>query len=116
MEKSCEVLETVRDLGDGLKDWVSLTYSPIDVSSLIDFTKARRAGAVSSFLGTTREFFEDKDVVHLEYEAYTDMALETMLEICDKVRYALALLNQFIRLIRIPIFVYFGRCAQDGRY
>jgi molybdopterin synthase catalytic subunit len=45
------------------------------------------AGAVSSFLGTTRDNFEGKVVTHLEYEAYPDMALKCMLEICDKVRH-----------------------------
>jgi molybdopterin synthase catalytic subunit len=85
MSEEQTFFEISRDVGSGNRDWVSLTYSPLDVTSLIDSTKARRAGAVSSFLGTTREFFEDKDVVHLEYEAYTDMALQTMLEICDKV-------------------------------
>lgn len=85
MSEEQTFFEISRDVGNGNRDWVSLTYSPLDVTSLINSTKARRAGAVSTFLGTTREFFEDKDVVHLEYEAYTDMALQTMLEICDKV-------------------------------
>lgn len=44
-----------------------------------------RAGAVSSFFGTTRDTFEGKEVTHLEYEAYPDMALSSMLEICAKV-------------------------------
>lgn len=44
-----------------------------------------RAGAVSTFFGTTRDTFEGKIVTHLEYEAYPDMALSSMLEICAKV-------------------------------
>ena len=83
--ENSQVLEIIRDVEGGCKDWVSLSYLPLDVNNLINFTKSRRAGAVSSFLGTTREFFEDKEVVHLEYEAYNEMALQTMLEICDKV-------------------------------
>lgn len=41
---------------------------------------------MSTFFGTTRDTFEGKDVTHLEYEAYPDMALSSMLEICSKVR------------------------------
>ena len=44
------------------------------------------AGAISSFLGTTRDNFEDKVVTYLEYESYPDMALDYMLEICTKAR------------------------------
>lgn len=74
-----------RELVEGQKDWVSLTPDVLDVNALLQFAKSPKAGAVSSFLGTTREVFEDKEVVHLEYEAYNEMALQTMLEICDKV-------------------------------
>jgi hypothetical protein len=41
-----------------------------------------RTGAIASFLGTTRDFFESKTVTHLEYEAYPEMALPCMLDIC----------------------------------
>lgn len=92
VDGKCEVnaedsplFQIVRTIGKDAKDCVSLSYLPLDVNALINSTKARRAGAISTFLGTTREFFEEKEVVHLEYEAYTDMALQTMLEICDKV-------------------------------
>lgn len=40
---------------------------------------------MSTFFGTTRDTFEGKVVTHLEYEAYPDMALSSMLEICAKV-------------------------------
>lgn len=97
VEQDTERLEIVREVGDGFRDWVSVTHSTLDVNRLINFTKSRRAGAVSTFLGTTREFFEDKDVVHLEYEAYTEMALQCMLEICDKVRATWPVLNIVIQ-------------------
>lgn len=47
-----------------------------------------RAGAVSTFMGTTRDNFEDKEVTYLEYEAYPEMALESMLSICKEVRHS----------------------------
>ncbi len=40
---------------------------------------------MSSFYGTTRDNFEGKEVTHLEYEAYPEMALQSMLEICNTV-------------------------------
>lgn len=36
------------------------------------------AGAISTFIGTTRNTFGDKDVLHLEYEAYEPMAVKVM--------------------------------------
>ncbi|KAJ0173474.1 hypothetical protein K1T71_010623 [Dendrolimus kikuchii] len=43
-------------------------------------------GAVSIFVGTTRDNFEGKKVLRLEYEAYEPMALKAMKIICDDVR------------------------------
>lgn len=40
---------------------------------------------MSTFFGTTRDTFEGKDVTHLEYEAYPEMALPSMLDICSRV-------------------------------
>jgi hypothetical protein len=44
------------------------------------------AGAISLFIGTTRDNFEGKHVVRLEYEAYIPMALKEMRKICGLVR------------------------------
>lgn len=43
-------------------------------------------GAVSTFVGTTRDTFEGKKVVRLEYEAYEEMAIEELKRMCTKVR------------------------------
>ena len=40
-----------------------------------------RAGAVSIFLGTTRDIFENQVVTYLAYEAYPEMAIECMKDI-----------------------------------
>jgi molybdopterin synthase catalytic subunit len=40
---------------------------------------------VSTFLGTTRDNFEGKSVVTLEYEAYAEMAMSCMKQIIEKV-------------------------------
>lgn len=44
-----------------------------------------RAGANSVFIGTTRDMFEGSKVTHLSYEAYPDMAIESMKEIVKTV-------------------------------
>ncbi len=63
---------------------IDSTFFP---SSLIILCN-NRAGAISTFLGTTRDTFEEKTVTYLEYEAYPEMALKSMLEICSEVREA----------------------------
>lgn len=45
-----------------------------------------RAGAVSTFVGTTRGTFDGKVVVRLEYEAYEEMALKQLAALCHTVR------------------------------
>ena len=54
------------------------TLNPADISS-----KVRRDtnGAVVTFLGTTRNNFQGKQVLSLEYEAFDKMALKKMEEI-----------------------------------
>jgi hypothetical protein len=66
---------------------VSLVETPIDVMHCIDWVRDPTAGAVSTFIGTTRDTFEDKRVISLEYEAYSEMALTEMTQICTKVKY-----------------------------
>eukprot|EP01039_Chlorochromonas_danica_P007575 gene7576-8375_t len=75
-----------RKVGEDFYDHVSLVEDDIDVSSVVEMAKSNKAGAISTFFGTTRDNFEEKIVTHLEYEAYTEMALETMLTICDQIR------------------------------
>lgn len=77
-------MEHHRVTSDG--DFVSLSSSTLDISSLTDRAQKDSAGAVSVFIGTTRNTFEEKEVISLEYEAYEDMALEEMVNMCMKVR------------------------------
>ena len=74
-------------------DELCLTYDPIDFVSLISKARSPKAGAVSSFFGTTRDTFEGKEVASLEYEAYPDMAINCMAEICSKARKEWDLIN-----------------------
>jgi len=47
---------------------------------------APSTGATSLFVGTTRDNFEGKEVVRLEYEAYEGMARKQLLAICQELR------------------------------
>jgi MoaE-MoaD fusion protein len=64
----------------------SLTEAPIDVDSVIAEVADERAGAIATFLGTTRAQSRGRTVVHLEYEAYAGMAEQVMAEIADKLK------------------------------
>ena len=58
-----------------------LTSEPIDTQALIDRISTPSCGAVCLFLGTVREFTQDKRTQELVYEAYPEMAVSQMKEI-----------------------------------
>lgn len=66
-------------------NYLSLTPNFIDVGALTKMASDPSDGAISSFLGITRNNFEGKSVLSLEYEAYNDMALLEMENLCGKV-------------------------------
>ena len=59
---------------------VALTEQPIDVEGARLLVGDPRCGATVVFTGTTRE------VPSLEYEAYEEMALQTMSRLADQVK------------------------------
>mmetsp|Transcript_25978 Transcript_25978/g.43276 ORF Transcript_25978/g.43276 Transcript_25978/m.43276 type:complete len:175 (-) Transcript_25978:1484-2008(-) len=96
-----EILERthkeIRTLDQNIFDEVSLTHDNLDLMSLINRARSPSAGAVANFCGTTRDTFDGKEVVQLEYEGYPEMALPSMLEICSKAREKWSLLNIVIQ-------------------
>ena len=89
--------------GDGVK--VSLTHSPLDITSTISAVKSPKAGAVVLFAGTTRDNFAGKPVKELEYSSYPPLALRTMLSITQsvKAKYELTAVSMVHRLGVVPI-------------
>jgi molybdopterin synthase catalytic subunit len=51
---------------------------PIELSRLIVAVGRSDAGAIATFLGTTRDHNAGRQVIRLEYEAYPEMALREM--------------------------------------
>ena len=51
-----------------------VTRDPIDLSELVRFVSDPEAGAIATFIGTTRNNNEGRRVIALDYEAYPEMA------------------------------------------
>jgi MoaE-MoaD fusion protein len=60
-----------------------LTEEPIDLDAVICEVANDRAGAIATFLGTTRVESRGRTVLHLHYEAYEGMAEDVMAEIAE---------------------------------
>lgn len=58
----------------------------LDVGKISELAILPSCGAVSIFLGTTRDEFEGKEVVRLEYEAYEAMGVKVLEGICADIR------------------------------
>jgi MoaE-MoaD fusion protein len=68
-----------------------LTEGEVDLSEVIAEVVDERAGAIATFQGTVRARSRGRDVIALEYEAFSGMAEEVMAEIAEelKTRYEL---------------------------
>ncbi len=51
-----------------------LSETPLSVEDAVAEVRSDDAGAIATFIGTTRARSRDRDVIHLEYEAYEGMA------------------------------------------
>tara|TARA_B100000315_G_C14574561_1_gene587296 strand:+ start:1050 stop:1511 length:462 start_codon:yes stop_codon:yes gene_type:complete len=60
---------------------VELTHQPLDPERITAQVRQDTNGAVVTFLGTTRNSFEGKRVLKLEYEAFEEMALKKLEEV-----------------------------------
>ncbi len=57
---------------------------PIDLGRLIAAVGRPDAGAIATFLGTTRDHNAGREVIRLEYEAYAEMAIREMRRIAEQ--------------------------------
>ena len=66
--------------------FVEITKQPLDLNALVRIVANPTAGAIATFIGVTRDNFNDKEVVKLEYEAYIPMALKELGNVCEQAR------------------------------
>ncbi|XP_063607989.1 molybdopterin synthase catalytic subunit-like [Penaeus indicus] len=67
-------------------DHIKLTQEVLSTGEVADAVTDPSCGAVSLFVGTTRNNFQGRRVVRLEYEAYEEMAEKEMRAICRLAR------------------------------
>ena len=58
-----------------------LSPEPLSVDAAVTEVRDEAAGAIATFIGTTRAHSRGREVVHLEYEAYEGMAERVMAEL-----------------------------------
>mmetsp|Transcript_49943 Transcript_49943/g.92895 ORF Transcript_49943/g.92895 Transcript_49943/m.92895 type:complete len:187 (+) Transcript_49943:67-627(+) len=68
------------------RDWVCVTKSPILLTELQERVASPKAGAVVTFSGVTRDNFDGREVLRLEYEGFVPMAERELLKICEQMR------------------------------
>jgi molybdopterin synthase catalytic subunit/molybdopterin converting factor small subunit len=63
-----------------------LTADPLSLDAAVDEVRSDLAGAIATFVGTTRVESRGRTVQHLDYEAYEGMAEKVMAELADALK------------------------------
>jgi molybdopterin synthase catalytic subunit len=63
-----------------------LSEDPLSVETAVAEVQSPDAGAIATFVGTTRAHSRGREVVHLDYEAYEGMAEKTMAELAESLK------------------------------
>lgn len=62
-----------------------IVHEPIQIESIVNKVKRSEAGAITTFLGTVREWTNGKKTVYLEYQAYVPMAEKMLRKIGEEI-------------------------------
>lgn len=83
----------------------ALSEQPLSLEAVVEEVASEEAGAVATFVGTTRVHSRGQTVTSLEYEAYEGMAEQVMSEIADELtaRYELCAIAIHHRIGRVAI-------------
>jgi molybdopterin synthase catalytic subunit/molybdopterin converting factor small subunit len=83
----------------------TLVDGPLDVAAVLREVEDRRAGAIASFVGTVRGHSRGRDVEHLVYEAFEEMAEPMLARLGDELteRHGLCAVAIHHRLGRVEI-------------
>ena len=63
-----------------------LTGEPLSFDAVVDEVRSDQAGAIATFIGTTRLQSRGRTVLHLDYEAYEEMAEQAMAQIAAELK------------------------------
>ncbi|MGE5611895.1 MAG: molybdenum cofactor biosynthesis protein MoaE [Bacillota bacterium] len=90
-----------------MNDWIAILDQPIPVAGVLEFVTDPAAGGISIFLGTTRaeQNASGQELLALDYEAYTQMALEQLENLARQAReeWPIAKLAVLHRTGRVPL-------------
>ncbi len=83
----------------------TLVEGPLDVAAALHEVEDPEAGALASFVGTVRRRSRGREVVHLEYEAFEEMAEPLLVRLGDELteRHSLCAIAVHHRLGRVEI-------------
>ncbi|HXF98857.1 MAG TPA: molybdenum cofactor biosynthesis protein MoaE [Gaiellaceae bacterium] len=68
------------------QDLFRLSAEPLSPEAALEQVRTPEAGAVATFVGTTRARSRGRDVLYLEYEAYEGMAEQVMAELAETLK------------------------------
>jgi MoaE-MoaD fusion protein len=82
-----------------------LSAEPLSLDDVVDEVRSDQAGAIATFVGTTRVHSRERTVRHLDYEAYEEMAEQVMTQIAAELigRYELCAIAIHHRTGRVEI-------------
>jgi MoaE-MoaD fusion protein len=63
-----------------------LFETPLSLDAAVDEVRTENAGAIATFVGTTRKRSRGRDVLYLEYEAYEGMAEQVMEQLAEELK------------------------------
>jgi molybdopterin synthase catalytic subunit len=63
-----------------------LSADRLSLDAAVDEVRSDRAGAIATFIGTTRVQSRGRTVLHLDYDAYEEMAEQVMAEIAEDLK------------------------------
>ena len=63
---------------------IHITHDALDTGRVVELVQHSGAGAIATFVGTTRDHTGERKVLRLEYEAYRPMADEQLQRVADE--------------------------------
>ncbi|MCT2535892.1 molybdenum cofactor biosynthesis protein MoaE [Aquibacillus koreensis] len=68
------------------QEFFQISDEPIQVDEIVKKVESRDAGAITTFIGTVREWTKGKRTLYLEYQAYKPMAIKMLTTIGKEIQ------------------------------